>query len=258
MPDILLYQGEANPSDIKLRDPTAQEVALSGAASLTFTTAADLNGAAALAAASSLTFSTTAILKGDAAVSGSTALTFTTAGALTGTSALAAASSLTFTNSGDLKGALAMAGVTTIAFAPEGNLSAVAALAGETSLIFTTSGALDVGGAVAPAIETGYPWPLAKSRARVTIVATPGRTDRVTVKARDEKAPKPATVSVVVTGKRDNIIFLARCAPTIVTPNAPDRMGRADYRDDAAEILEMVRYLNAAKILEMVRYLNGR
>jgi len=110
------------------------------------------------------------------------------------------------------------------------------------------------GAAAVPAVETGYPWHLAKGRSRVAVVATPSQHDRVTVRVRVEAAPAKiaATVSIVVAGRRDNVIFLARVeqpavASIAVKPNAADSVskinGRA-YWDDDDEVVEMLRFIS--------------
>lgn len=117
--------------------------AMSGSAPITFTQSGLLSGSGALSGSATMTFANAGDLTGMGALAGASAISFTPSGALTGSGALVGSATITFTPSGTLSGSGALAGVTTLTFTPSGTLTADGALAGQATITFTSSGALD-------------------------------------------------------------------------------------------------------------------
>lgn len=113
--------------------------AISGTASLAFSSSAAAAGAGAIAGNAGLTLTPSGTLLGTGNIAGAASLTFTPAAAATGAGAIAGAAALTFTPGASLTGAGSIAGSASLAFAPAASAAGAGALSGSAAMVFSAS-----------------------------------------------------------------------------------------------------------------------
>jgi hypothetical protein len=113
--------------------------AISGSASLAFSSSGAIAGAGAIAGSVSMTFTPAAAVSGAGAIAGSAALAFSPAAAIAGAGAIAANATITFTPAGAITGAGSIAGSAALAFSPAATLLGAGAIAGSAALTFAAS-----------------------------------------------------------------------------------------------------------------------